>query len=50
MATEIIINDGCNIQENCTIHVFPGKTVILEESAHIGHGAIIHGGKIGSIS
>ena len=47
---EIIINDGCNIQENCTIHVFPGKIVILKESSHIGHGAIIHGGKIGSNS
>ncbi len=44
---EIIIKDGCNIQENCTIHMFPGKTVILEDSAHIGHGAIIHGAHIG---
>ena len=44
---EIIIEDGCNIQENCTIHVFPGKSVVLRESAHIGHGAVIHGGKIG---
>ena len=44
---EIIIKDGCNIQENCTIHMFPGTTVILEESAHIGHGAIIHGAHIG---
>ncbi len=44
---EIIINDGCNIQENCTLHVFPGKSVILKEDAHIGHGAVIHGGKIG---
>ena len=43
----IIIKDGCNIQENCTIHMFPGKTVILEASAHIGHGAIIHGAHIG---
>ena len=40
----IEIGDGCNIQENCTIHMFPGKTVILEPSAHVGHGAIIHGG------
>ena len=45
---EIIIKDGSNIQENCTIHVFPGKSVLLKESAHIGHGAVIHGGKIGS--
>lgn len=41
------IKDGCNIQENCTVHMFPGITVILEEGAHIGHGAIIHGAHIG---
>lgn len=44
---EIIIEDGCNVQENCTIHMFPGTTVLLKENAHIGHGAIIHGGTIG---
>lgn len=43
----IEIHDGCNVQENCTIHMFPGITVVLEESAHIGHGAIIHGARIG---
>ena len=43
----IIIEDGCNIQENCTIHMFPGITITLKESAHIGHGAIIHGANIG---
>ena len=43
----IIIDDGCNVQENCTIHMFPGITVRLYESAHIGHGAIIHGATIG---
>jgi phenylacetic acid degradation protein len=44
---EIIIKDGSNVQENCIIHMFPGVTVVLEESAHIGHGAVIHGGHIG---
>lgn len=44
---KIIIEDGCNVQENCTIHMFPGTTVTLKEGAHIGHGAIIHGGTIG---
>ena len=44
---EIIIEDGCNVQENCTIHMFPGTTVILKKGAHIGHGAIIHGATIG---
>lgn len=44
---QIIIEDGCNIQENCTIHMFPGVTVLLREASHIGHGAIIHGATIG---
>ena len=39
----IEIGDGCNIQENCTVHMFPGKKVVFEPSAHVGHGAIIHG-------
>lgn len=43
----IVIEDGCNVQENCTIHMFPGITLTLEEGAHIGHGAIIHGAQIG---
>ena len=44
----VVIKDGCNVQENCTIHMFPGVTVTLHESAHIGHGAIIHGAQIGA--
>ncbi len=44
---EIIVEDGCNVQENCTVHMFPGVTVVLEQGAHIGHGAIIHGARIG---
>ena len=44
---EIIIGEGCNVQENCTLHMFPGLTVLLEPSAHIGHGAVIHGATIG---
>jgi phenylacetic acid degradation protein len=43
----IVIEDGCNVQESCTIHMFPGVTVVLERSAHIGHGAIVHGARIG---
>lgn len=46
----IIIEDGCNVQENCVIHMFPGTTVYLKKGAHIGHGAIIHGGTIGENS
>lgn len=43
----IVIEDGCNVQENCTVHMFPGVTVVLERGAHIGHGAVIHGARIG---
>ncbi len=44
---QIILEDGVNVQENCTVHMFPGKSITLKESAHIGHGAIIHGANIG---
>lgn len=44
---QIIIEDGCNVQENCTIHMFPGTTVLLEKGSHVGHGAIIHGASLG---
>ena len=44
---EIILEEGCNVQENAVIHMFPGTTVKLEAGAHIGHGAMIHGASIG---
>jgi len=43
----IIIEDGCNVQESCTIHLFPGATVRLRAGTHLGHGAIVHGATIG---
>lgn len=45
---EIIIHDGANVQENCTLHMFPGATVVLEKYAHVGHGAVIHGARLGT--
>jgi phenylacetic acid degradation protein len=44
----IVIEDGCNVQENCTVHMFPGVTVVLEQGAHLGHGAVVHGARIGA--
>ena len=44
---QIILEDGVNVQENCTVHIFPGKSITLRESAHVGHGAIIHGANLG---
>ena len=43
----IILHEGCNVQETCVVHSFPGKDVIVEESGHIGHGAVLHGCHIG---
>jgi len=44
---EIILEDGVNVQENCTVHMFPGKSIRFETGAHVGHGAVVHGGNLG---
>ncbi len=43
----VIVGDGCNVQESCTIHAFPGATAVLEDAAHMGHGSVLHGGRLG---
>ena len=43
----IVLHQGSNVQETCVVHSFPGKDVVVEESGHIGHGAILHGCHIG---
>ena len=37
------VRAGANIQDNCTMHGFPGTDTIVEEEGHIGHGAVLHG-------
>jgi phenylacetic acid degradation protein len=39
----IVMGPGSNVQDNCVLHTFPGKEMRLEEDAHIGHGAVLHG-------
>jgi phenylacetic acid degradation protein len=39
----IVLGSGSNVQDNCVLHTFPAKAVVLEEDAHIGHGAVLHG-------
>ncbi len=34
---------GGNLQDTCVIHGFPDTETQLEEDAHIGHGAVLHG-------
>lgn len=38
----LIMKAGSNVQDNCTLHCFPGKDVLIEEDGHIGHGAVLH--------
>jgi len=43
----LVLEKGANIQDNCVMHSFPGTEAIIEEDGHIGHGAILHGCRIG---
>ena len=42
----ITLEKGCNVQENCVVHMFPGKHITMEEGAHVGHGAVVHGAQL----
>jgi phenylacetic acid degradation protein len=39
----IVLRSGCNVQDTCVIHGFPASDTLLEDNAHIGHGAVLHG-------
>jgi phenylacetic acid degradation protein len=39
----LIVRAGANIQDNCVLHSFPGRDVVVEEDGHIGHAAVLHG-------
>lgn len=43
----LIIEEGANIQDGCVMHGFPGKECRIERHGHIGHGAVLHGCRIG---
>ncbi|ENV33070.1 hypothetical protein [Acinetobacter gerneri] len=43
----IHVQKNANVQDSCTIHGFGGSITLIEEYGHIGHGAILHGCKIG---
>jgi phenylacetic acid degradation protein len=44
----IILEAGSNVQDNCTLHTSPGVDLLIGPDGHIGHGAIIHGARIGA--
>lgn len=46
----IVVGEGSNVQDSCVIHAFPGADAVLEPNSHIGHGAVLHGCRIGSFA
>ena len=43
----IVLEAGSNVQDCCVMHGFPGTDTVVEEDGHIGHGAILHGCRVG---
>ncbi|MES2149020.1 MAG: phenylacetic acid degradation protein PaaY [Pseudomonadota bacterium] len=43
----LIMEQGSNLQDNCVMHGFPGQDTVVEADGHIGHGAVLHGCRIG---
>ncbi len=44
----LVVEEGANIQDCCVVHGFPGTDTVIEADGHIGHGAVIHGCRIGA--
>lgn len=43
----LTLRPGSNVQDTCVLHSFPGGDVLIEEDGHVGHGAVLHGCRIG---
>lgn len=43
----VILEPGSNLQDTCVMHAFPGMDTVVERDGHIGHGAVLHGCRIG---
>jgi phenylacetic acid degradation protein len=43
----LVMHAGSNVQDTCVLHSFPGYDVVIEEDGHVGHGAVLHGCRIG---
>lgn len=43
----IVLERGSNVQDTCVMHGFPGTDTVVEEDGHVGHGAVLHGCRIG---
>ncbi|GAB3840705.1 gamma carbonic anhydrase family protein [Dactylosporangium cerinum] len=44
----IVLSQGSNVQDSCVLHTFPGTTLTLGPDGHVGHGAVLHGCRVGA--
>lgn len=43
----LILEEGANLQDTCVMHGFPNTDTIVEKDGHVGHGAVLHGCRVG---
>jgi phenylacetic acid degradation protein len=43
----LILEEGVNVQDTCVMHGFPEDDTVIEVDGHIGHGAVLHGCRVG---
>ncbi|MFV3073509.1 phenylacetic acid degradation protein PaaY [Niveispirillum fermenti] len=43
----LVVENGANVQDNCVMHSFPGADCVVEQDGHVGHGAVLHGCRVG---
>ncbi|MET9708482.1 transferase hexapeptide repeat family protein [Streptomyces griseus] len=43
----VVVGEGANIQDNCVLHCFPEREVRVGADGHVGHGAVLHGCRVG---
>jgi phenylacetic acid degradation protein len=43
----LVVEAGANVQDTCVMHGFPGTDTVVGESVSVGHGAVLHGCRIG---
>lgn len=43
----LVLEEGANVQDTCVLHGFPGTDTVVEKDGHVGHGAVLHGCRVG---
>ena len=46
----VVVGRRTNIQEGCILHADPGYPCVIGEGVTVGHGAVVHGARVGDNS